>query len=194
MKLLKRIFQRKPKVIKLDKANLIEAFELKGVKYYQFQDIFNMPAGRGMAALTIFAEFDMRATKDYLLTHLSAVDKILNPENKRIDLVALSIIHNNLRERLELMPFPDYIYKLASVCFFDESESPYNYDWEYNQRKIEKWKAAGGTLDFFCTVPLRELMPFSIPSGSSVEGYFKSHEKINSLHQQALQEVLLRKV
>jgi hypothetical protein len=193
MKLLKRIFQRKPKVIKLDKIKLVEAFELKGTKYYQVDDIFSMPSGRGMAALTIFAEYDMRCTKDYLLTHLNAVDKILNPENRRIDLVALSIIHNNLRERLELMPFPDYIYKLAAVCFFDDTESPYNFDWEYNQKKIEKWKAAGGALDFFCTVPLKELMPFSIPLGSSVEGYFQSHERINQLHQQCLQEVQLRK-
>jgi hypothetical protein len=193
MKLLKRIFQRRPKIIKLDKYNLIEAFELKGVKYYQFDDVYNMPTGRGMAALTIYAEFDMRCTKEYLLTHISAVDKILNPDkNKGIDLVALSIIHNNLKERLQLMPFPDYIYKLASILFFDETESPFNYNWEYNQKKIKVWQTSGGTLDFFCTVPLKNLMPFSIPSGGSVQTYFQLHEKINQLHIQAMQEVILR--
>jgi len=194
MSILKKLFRPKPKVLQFDKYRIVEAFELNGVKYFQFEDIFAMPTGRGMAAITIFAEFDMRCTKEYLLTHIQAVEKILNPENKRIDLVALSIIHNNLRERLQLMPFPDYIYKLASVCFFDETESPYNYNWEYNIKKIEKWKAAGGALDFFCTKPLKQLMPFSIQSGASVQDYFKQLETVEQLHLIALREVLFRKL
>ena len=192
MKLLKKIFQRKPKIMRTEKHVLIESFELRGTKYYQFSDTFNMPTQRAMAALTIYTEFDMRLTREYLELHLRAVDKLLNPENKRIDIVALGIIHNNLRERLNLLPFPDYVYKLASVLYIDETEDPYSYDYEYNEKKIKKWKAAGGTLDFFCRMPLKSLMPFIRPQAESVDTYFDLAEDVNKLHQNILREIISR--
>lgn len=186
-------FKRKLKSYMLNKEyKVVEAFKLDGIRYFQFDDSFKIPTGRGLCALTIYEEFNMRCTREYLQAHVRAVEIILS-DPKKININALAIIHRNLKERLDLAMFPDHVYKLASVTFFDESESPYNYDYQYNNKKIEKWKAAGGTLDFFMTTPLKDLMPFSQLQGENVNSFFQVGEQIDKLHREDLQGVLYNK-
>src|SRR5689334_9453918 len=103
---------------------VVEAFKLEGVTYYMFEDQFNLPAGRGLCALTIYEEFNMRTTREYLEAHVRATEILLN--SNPIKLTAIAQINQNLKERLNLALFPDHIYKLASVVFFDKTESYYN--------------------------------------------------------------------
>lgn len=172
-----------------EQFKVTEAFTLNGVKYLMFDDTFKVPSGRGLCALTIYEEFNMRCTREYLQAHVRAVELILS-DPKKININALAIIHRNLKERLDLAMFPDHVYKLASVIFFDETESPYSYDYKYNNQKIEKWKANGGSLDFFLKTPLKDLIPFSLSSGQSADNFFQVGEMIDSLHRTDLQEVL----
>lgn len=173
-----------------DQYKVTEAFKAPdGTIYYQFEDQMKLPAGRGLCALTIYEEFNMRATREYLELHCRAVEKILS-DPKKINIQAIAIINKNLQERLNMAMFPDHIYKLASVVFFDKSESPYNYDYAYNQKKIEKWKASGGMLDFFLKTPLADLIPSLKLPKESADHYFQVADQVDSLHQQDLQEVL----
>lgn len=185
-----RLFRRKVKSYMLaDQYKVVEAFKLSGITYYMFDDQFKLPTGRGLCALTIYEEFNMRATREYLELHCRAVEKILS-DPKKINIQAIAIINKNLQERLGLALFPDHVYKLASVVYFDKSESEYNYDYAYNQKKIEKWKAAGGALDFFLKQGLQNLIPsLKLPEGSA-ENYFQVADRIDKLHQDEVLRVL----
>lgn len=184
-------FKHKPKSYMLNEQyKVTEAFKAPdGTIYYQFDDQMKLPSGRGLCALTIYEEFNMRATREYLELHCRAVEKILS-DPKKINIQAIAIINKNLQERLNLAMFPDHIYKLASVIFFDKTESPYNYNYAYNKKKIEKWKASGGMLDFFLKTPLKDLIPSLQSLGQNADRYFQVAEQVDSLHQQELQEVL----
>lgn len=190
MNLFKWVFKSKIRFKTFAQENATEAFRYKGKIYYHFSDSFKMPAGRAIAALAIYDELKMRCDAEYLKKHIRAVELILNPENKRIDLSKLALINNNLKERMNLAPFPDHIYKLASVTFFDEYENPYNYDFAYNEKKIKEWKRDPEMLYFFLKTQFSDLMPFSGLSKQSVDEYFQVTEKIDMIHQQQLRELL----
>lgn len=182
-------FKRKLKSYLVENQyKVVEAFKLDGVTYYMFEDQFKVPAGRGLCALTIYEEFNMRTTREYLEAHVRATELLIN--SNPIKLTTIAQINQNLKERLQLALFPDHIYKLASVIFFDQTESPYNYDYAYNAKKIEKWKAAGGTLDFFLKTPLKDLIPSIKLPEQNVDHYFQTAEAVDQLHRKNLQDVL----
>ena len=155
----RRLFRNKLKPFLVDgKYKVIPAFSLAGVDYWMYDSTTEVPTGRFFAAMGVYAEMDMNCDKEYLESHCKAMEKLLS-DPKKISLTYIMQLNVNLKKRLELMPMPDYIYKLASVIFFDKTESLYSYDYDYNKLKIEKWKASGGTLDFFSQTPLKELVP-----------------------------------
>ena len=172
--------------------NIIDAFKWKGIQYYQFEDPFKVPSGRGLTALNIYEEFQMRCDRPYLEKHCRAIEILLS-DPKKINISAIALIHNNLKERLQLALFPDHVYKLASVIFFDKDESPYKYDYDYNNKKIEKWKASGGMLDFLLLVPLKELIPFLNMQDASANTYLRVLDQMDQLHHRELQEILSKK-
>lgn len=185
-----RLFYRKPKFFLVDgKSKCIEAFTLEGTKYYCFEDPFNMPSGRAFTALAYYEEFRMRCTREYLLLHCKAVDTILaNP--KKINLTTIFEIHRNLKERIELVPIPDHIYKLASVVFFDETESPFSYDFAYGNKKIEKWKQNPNILDFFLSTPLTDLIPSLKSESTALKTFSPIVEALTEMHLSKLHEIV----
>ena len=142
-----------------NKYKVIPAFTVGGTDYYQFDNQDEVPAGRQFAAHAVYMEMEMRCDRNFLELHTRAVDKILEDRNK-ISIGTLALLNHNLKNRLNLMVVPEFIYKLASVVFFDKTESPYSYDYDYNAAKIKKWKEDGATLDFFLQTPLKDLVPF----------------------------------
>lgn len=178
----KRLFKYKLKPYLVDdKYKVVPAFALSGVDYWMFESTNEVPTGRFFAAMGVYMEMEMNCNKEYLESHTRAMEKLLS-DPKKINLTYIMQLNVNLRERLELMPFPDYIYKLASVIFFDKSESLYGYDWEYNKLKIEKWKAAGGTLDFFSNTPLKELVPSLSMPEKDTQTYLTVSNLISEAH------------
>lgn len=180
---ISRLFKHKLKPYLVeDKYKVIPAFSIGGTDYWMFDSTTEVPTGRFFAAMGVYQEMEMNADKDYLTTHCKAMDKVLsNPKSIRLDYIIQ--MNTNLKERLELMPFPEYIYKLASVIFFDKSESLYSYDYDYNKEKIEKWKAAGGSLDFFSQTPLKELVPSLSMPEKDTQTYLTVSKLISETHQ-----------
>ncbi len=180
---ISRMFKHKIKPYLVDeKYKVIPAFSIGSVDYWMFDSSNEVPTGRFFAAMGVYSEMEMNADKEYLITHTKAMDKLLS-DPKKIRLDYIMLLNINLRERLELMPMPEYIYKLASVIFFDKSESLYAYDYDYNKLKIERWKAAGGTLDFFSRTPLKELVPsLSLPE-KDTQTYLTTVKLVNETHQ-----------
>lgn len=177
-----------------DQYKVIEAFKLNGTTYYQFEDAFNMPYGRVESAMVIYEELRMKCSYEYLKKHVRACEKVFE-DPKKININLLVTLNQNLKERLELAPFPDHLFKLASVNYFDKSESPYHYDFKYNEQKIKSWKASGEEmLDFFCQRLFPELMPSLQLSGISVSTYLESMENLNQKYLKVLQDIQSKKV
>ncbi len=176
-----------------DKYKEVEAFSIGGTTYYMFDNQFEVPTGRQLAALAIYEEMNMRCTREYLEMHTKAMDKII-ADPKRINITYIIQLNMNLKERLELMPLPDFIYKLASVVFFDKTESRITYDYDYNLKKIERWKAAGGTLDFFSQRLAKDLIPSLTMPGANSKMYFQVASQIDKIHRKHLTDILSGKV
>lgn len=184
------LFKPKLKPYLVDaKYKVIPAFSLAGTDYWMYDSAMEVPTGRFFAAMGVYSEMEMNVNKEYLLTHCKAMDKILS-DPKKISLQYIMQLNVNLKERTELMPMPEYIYKLASVIFFDKSESLYSYDYDYNKLKIEKWKAAGGTLDFFSRTPLLELVPSLNMPEIDIQTYLTVTKLVEQTHQGLLTGIL----
>ena len=181
-------FKLKPYLVDA-KYKVIPAFSLGGVDYWMYDSAMEVPTGRFFAAMGVYTEMEMNCNKEYLLSHCKAMEKLLS-DPKKIQLTYIMQLNVNLRERLDLMPMPDYILKLASVIFFDKSESLYSYDYDYNKLKIEKWKAAGGTLDFFSKTPLKELVPSLSMPERDTQTYLTVTSMLSETHRELLTGIL----
>jgi len=191
MKWLRKIFSPKFRpYLEEGKYRIVEAFVHNGTRYLMFENVVDVPVARMLAANGIYAEMEMRCDKEYLEAHCRAVEKLLNPSDRKINLTYIAQLNLNLKERLSLMPLPDFVYKLASVIFFDETESKYSYDFAYNEKKIAAWKKDPQTLDFFLSRLASELIPSLKPAGKSSLMYFQVAEKIDRIHQDNLTKVL----
>lgn len=172
------------------KYKIVPAFDHAGVKYLMYENPVEVPTARMLAAQGIYVEMEMRADREYLDLHCKAVDKILNENKKGINVTYLAQLNQNLRERLNLMPLPDFVFKLASVIFFDETESPVSYDWTYNEKKIAKWKKDPELLDFFLSRLATELIPSLRSVGKDSHMFFQVAEKIDKIHRDNLTKAL----
>lgn len=175
------------KSLLIDKKYKIEpAFELGGVQYYQFASVTDMPVSRGLSALWIYDEFKMKADERYLKLHVKAVNQILSGEKGKINLNILRDINRNLEERMGLAAISEHIYKLASVHFFDATESIYEYDAKHAEEKMKLWRSQPETLGFFLTQPLKPYLPFSDMPLSDVLTFLKIADQIAETHLKGL--------
>lgn len=183
---IRNFVRRKPKFrVFANQEMAVEAFRHDGTVYYHFTDSFKIPTGRALCALAIYSELQMRCTREYLEKHIKATELVLS-DPKKISIQTIAVMNQNLKERLNLVPFPDHIYKLASVTFFDETESPYSYDFEYNKKKIDRWKKDPEMLDFFLRQQFSDLIPFSNTSKQNAGMYFQVSGEIDKMHQEFL--------
>jgi hypothetical protein len=189
MKFLKDIFKKRPHKVKSflinDKHHVVEAFQLGGVTYYQFDSAFDMPINRAMASTWIFEELRMRVDREYLEKHVRAMEILTNPKRgEGLNIGAIILLNRNLKERLELAPFPDHLFKLGSVSYFDETENPYAYDIKYNEQKIARWKASGEAemLDFFSQRLIPDLLPSLKHYNIDAQTFLETMEQNNNRH------------
>jgi len=158
-----------------------------------FDSQMEVPTGRQFAALTIYAEMECRMDREFMVAFSDGLDKILD-DPKKIKITAIAQMNIFLKERLSLMVPNEFIYKLASVVFFTKNESPYLYDFEFNKRKIQRWKEDGATLDFFLKTPLVELIPSLKSQGGVSQTYSGMTDQIIKTHQEFLTDLLSEKV
>lgn len=186
------VLRRKPEFLLEHKGKISEAFVYQGRTYYMFENIFLLPTIRGLQALDYYDEFSMRCTKEFLKAFCEAQKNILsNP--KKLDLVQLAKLTNYLEERLNMIPVPDHIFRLASVMFFDSSENPLFFDRAYAEKKIELWKKDPEILAFFLRTPLKSLIPYLEWEQASSSIYSGIVEKVNQLHLKAVSSHLSAK-
>jgi len=185
-----RIISKK-KVPKFDTAKhpVSFAFSSAGVDYFQFADPLNTPYKRGFTALTFYREMRMHCTDEFLKLHTEAMDQIFS-DPQRINVGKAAMLTHQLKERLEWVFEPETAYKLASVVYFDKTEDPTLYDYDYGQKKIALWKKESSVHDFFLQQPLIRLMPFLRDFDGDLNHYSKTVEAIHKYHLETLYSVL----
>lgn len=171
-----------------DKYKIVKAFDFDGKQYFQFEDVFNVAVGRGMVASEYYNEFSMRCSREFLQAHSTAVLNALNNKNG-IQITEISRLTTQLKERLDMIFDVELLYKLASVIYFDENESPYDYDFKYNLQKIAKWKELKLS-DFFLQVPMNNIIPLTGLSEEDLNIYTEVSKKINRQHLTSISTML----
>lgn len=183
------MFQHKLKPYLVEnKYRVIPAFSMGGTDYWCFDNTHEVPTGRMIAALAIYTELEMKCDAKYLDLHTKAMEKLLS-DPRKINISAIVQLNINMKERLGLAPFPDHIYKMASVIFFDKNESLFSYDYAYNAKKIEQWKAGEGSLDFFSQTQLAALIPSLKQPGKDLYMYSQVTEMIDKAHRTLLHDL-----
>jgi len=176
-----KLFHKKLKYKLLQGHQVIEAFTHKGVKYFELQDILEIPCQRAFAIRDIFEELQMRCTREFLQAHCTAVNNILiNP--KSINIPELAKLNMQLQERLDLIIDTEIIYKLSAVYYFTENENPYNFNWKYGYEKIVQWKKNDDKLAFFLLPPVKKLANLSILLEDDLNNYLRVVRKITQKH------------
>lgn len=156
------------------------AFTVGGVKYYQFSDIFSIPFERGLMAVAVYNEIDMRCSRDYLMKHTETISDLL--KQQEIDIFKINTLNEQMKQRLQLVTDVDLLYKIASVVFFTEEENPALYETDYCKKKIAHWKEHRGVADFFLQKPLMELIPFLQNVEVDLDTFSRLNEELNEVH------------
>lgn len=179
---LKNIFRKQDKFN--DNGLIISvAFTVAGREYLQADSIYNLPYQRGMGAVKIYEEMKMKCDYDYLKAYATAVNNILSGNQIKLpEIVQLKRLNDHLNERLNIAVDPDLVYKLASVVYFDRTESPFEYDAEYARKKIAFWKKHMTAEDFFLQKPLQELIPYLRSPEITTQTYLEAMETVNKIH------------
>lgn len=187
--MIKQLFKKKkPKVWELEEGHVVvPAFVDRGVQYYEIKDLFNTFSARGLQAMQVYEEWEMRLKKDDLMEFILAFEKILNSP-KELNVMNLVKVVSMLKDRV-LFPVAttDLSYKFASVRYFDENESPYKYDPDYAAQKIARWKEAGSEVDdFFIMQRQADMLPLPRQSEEGLRTYLKA---VNDIAESQLKSI-----
>ena len=120
-----------------DKTEL--AFTIKGIDYYQFITLGDMPTLRYYQCTQFLTEMDMRVDRETLLEFLKTSMEELDKGN-----ISRSIVlQNALLEQAEMLIEKDTFYRLASCVFFTKDENLEEYDLDLGDKKIEAFLEDG---------------------------------------------------
>ena len=161
------------------------AFEVAGVQYFRFNDVYTLPYERGLMSIAVYEETRMRCSREYLIEHCRVIHELLR-DSKKVDIFRINELNEQMRDRLNLATDVDLLYKLASVVFFDQNENPVLYDAEYNAKKIAFWKKHSGVADFFLQKPIVELIPFIQSYDFDLDAYSRLNAQLNEIHSERL--------
>jgi len=163
----------------------------RGIQYYQFEDINNLACGRAFAAIDYYNELSMKCTREYLTDYTAAIEGIIS-DPKKINIGKIALLNMQLKERLDMIVAPETIYKVASVTYFDETESPYGFDFKYSQKKVSLWKKEK-VEDFFLRTHVKSLIPLTNLSDEDLQTYMKVGAEVDQEHLKTISTMLSNK-
>lgn len=154
-----------------------EAFKAGGVTYYRFKDQVKMPTGRYKWVQAYLQEAELHMTLDTLKDYVRSLKDCISGAKGSINLELMFRYLLNMETRLELAFEPERIKRLATVVYFTEDEILSTYDQKQAQKKLDSWEKCG-TLDFFLTRPISELLNLNISSVTHLEAYLSQAQEI----------------
>ena len=127
---------------------------LEGEDYYTFTTIADTPAERYYQCSQFMAEMDLRMNREQLEAYLEKAGQMINEGN----FGKVAAIVEEMRIRSRLLIETDTMYKLASCVFFTLEEDLTTYDYDYNDKKIAKFKREN-VGSFFLKEPVKRFLP-----------------------------------
>lgn len=157
------------------------AFTYKGVDYFWFDDAFNTPAERTLDGLNAYNEVNTRCDRPFLEALVKANE--VERAKKSINIGVWFSNDGLLKERLNfVIPPRRFILKLAAIMFFDKSENPYRYDDKYGAEKIANWEKDTDLVDFFLSLPIKNLIFSTEHSKEDLATFLRVVELIDHQH------------
>lgn len=123
---------------------IIFGFELDGVKYYQFEQILDMPKERFDFMNQFYNEMQLKITNESLKQMLDAAIVSINSGK----LGDASRVVQEIKERLDWFHEEETVLRFASVQYFTLDEDILSYNVAYNEKKIAEWRKKKAYLTF----------------------------------------------
>lgn len=185
------LLKKKP-VWNLEEGHVVTpAFISGGRQYYELKNPLSIFTFRGLEAFFTHDEWGMRMTGATLDKFIDAMEKSINDaiaksKEGTISLTPLYELIIRMKERRRwVIPTQELIFKMGGIIYFDDSESPYEYDEPYAREKIARWKKEGVDPFFFA-----KRMPHSIPlQGMLMEDFMGTIRTMTAMEE--MQEALL---
>ena len=130
------------------------AFELKGVKYYEFKNLLDAPTLRYKKVMEFIREAELSITSNELVELIKMSMDYLDKGNASKSIVIQNTILNLASQFMEA----DTFYRLFSCVFFTLEEDVTDYDYDYNEQKIVDFKSEK-IPDFFLKEPIKRYLP-----------------------------------
>ncbi len=180
--LINRLLSYRKPVFNLQAGHHKEiAFVHQGVEYWHFTDAFNIPCERAKCAVDAYNTLNTRIDREFLnaITQSGKTER----SKKSIDIGVWFKNDLLIEERLNfIVPPRRFILKLASIVFFDASEDPYFYDEKYGDKKIAIWEKNKDLMDFFLSLPIKNLIFSEQHTKEDLVNFMKVVELIDQQH------------
>lgn len=177
---LRKALRKKVEFKNFDGVRLKHAFTIERQQFFEPEDAMNFPFNRGLSIMEAYNQMQLGVFPADIKAIRDRVNGVFNKGKVTVeDMVKIKIWLDKLVERSESQfRHPELLYKLASVTFIDETESPYVYDAVHAQRKIEFWKKHKSVTDFFLQIPLQRLIPYLAASEESSQFFLTLTEQL----------------
>lgn len=148
------------------------AFSHKGINYYQVVSGMDLPYERYMAAVDAIQVMEYRLDPQFIEFFFKQHEAFVNAG----DMANIARLTKNLYDRSKHITNVQLLYNLASVWFFDETENPYSYNYDYAEEKIRRWRGDSELLGKLLQTPLKNYMPSFDMYNMTLESYFKAQD------------------
>ena len=147
------------------------AFEIDGKEFHTFKSLFDMPAPRYQRIQEFIREAEMRLTSKDLADFITLIKEAMNAGKITDAVIFLSAMENLASQYIET----DTFYRLFTCLFFDLDEDITDYDFDYNESKLELFKSQPKTA-FFFSQPMKKYLPQIDISHQDLEVFLKQTE------------------
>jgi len=169
------------------KAPIEKAFKIKDIQYWTFKNTMDMPAKRYSKMNEFIREAEMRMTSEELIHYLDITDKAINKGDITLVVKMLGAIRICTEQFIET----DTFYRLFSNVFFTIDEDLTDYDYDFNEAKIELFKSEP-IEDFFFKKPVKEYLPQIDISKEDLKTFSKQTKVKNAYVERVKSEILKR--
>lgn len=195
--MIKRFFQniwarlqKKPDL----KDPIEKVFQIDGKQYWKYKDISKVKNQRILVINDFYNELAMGTTRDMLLKHTEAIDKILT--SSTIDIYQMKKLNMQLQERLDMIHPTDIIYKIASVIYFTNDENHLDYDDLLGREKVALFKAqdkGNNKMSFFFGTLYKNIIGSTDISDKDLLTYMTVGSQINQEYMKNISTILSNK-
>lgn len=166
---IRRVNDKEFTALHPDFKTLVEyAFTVNGVEYFEFKTLLDMPTLRYKKVMELIREAEMSLKSVDLVKYLEKSISFL----EKGELAKSIVIQNSISALASQFMETDTYYRLFSAVFFTLDEDISDYDYDYNEQKIELFKKEKID-DFFFREPMKRYLPQTNISPKDLEVFSK---------------------